>query len=156
MSAVLSFLGGSLFRMLAGQVMEWWNKAQEQKHEIERMREQEKIDAAQHARNLEAIRLQADLGVQTIRVQGEQRVAEIETQGWAAAVATATKPTGIYIVDLANGLIRPAAACIALYLWVVALNAAGWHMTDWDKELVGVILGFYFASRVMTQGRRPA
>ena len=29
-------------------------------------------------------------------------------------------------------------------------------MTEWDRELVGVIIGFYFATRVMNRDKRAA
>lgn len=149
MSAIISFLGGSAFRLIWGQISEFLTERQNHKHEVERMKLQEQLDASQHARNLESIRLQADLGVREIRVKAEADTSRIETEGWAAAVASAHKPSGIYLVDLWNGIIRPLAASIAIFLWVFALNEAGWKMSDWDKELVGVILGFYFATRVM-------
>lgn len=150
MGAIISFLGGSIFRAIWGEVSGAWTAYQDHKHEIERMKLQAELDAAQFQRNQDAIRLQAELGVKTIVAQGEVDMSRIETEGWAAAVASANKPTGILVVDLWNGCIRPLAASIAIFLWVIALNAQGWKMGDWDKELVGVVLGFFFASRVMT------
>lgn len=150
-SALFSFLGGSAFRLIWEQISGWLNARQEHAHELERLRMQAELDAAQHARNLEAIRVQAELGVQTIRVQGEQDVARSEVDAWAAAVANAGKPSGIWLVDAWNGSIRPLAASISIFLWVVALNANGWKMTDWDRELVGVVLGFFFASRALVK-----
>lgn len=149
-SAILSFLGGSVFRAVWGEISSWMNARQEHAFEIERMRLQGNLDGEAHTRNLESIRVQAELGVKTIQVQGEADIGRLELEGWSQAVASANKPTGIATVDIWNGVIRPAAASIALYLWVVALNAQGWKMGDWDKELVGVILGFFFASRVLT------
>lgn len=153
-SAIFSFLGGSAFRLIWEQISGWLNARQEHKHEVERLRLQAEVDAAQHARNLESIKLQAELGVQTIRVQGEQTINAIEAEAWAGAVQQAAKPTGIWIVDVWNGVIRPLAASIAVFLWVVALNAQGWKMSDWDRELVGVILGFFFATRSLLPGRK--
>lgn len=157
-SAIFSFLGGSAFRMVWGEVAAWFTAKQDHSYEIERLRLQGELDAAQHARNQEAIRLQAELGVKTIQVQAEADVARIaadiervESEGWASAVANATKLTGIKVVDIWNGIIRPLAATIALVLWVKALNTHGWTMTDWDKELVGVIMGFFFASRELNK-----
>lgn len=147
MSAILSFLGGSIFRMIWGEISAWMTAKQDHAHEIERMRLQGELDAAQHGRNLDAIRVQADLGVKTIQVQAESNIGQIETEGWAAAVKDAMRPTGIFLVDLWNGIIRPLAASIAIILWVLALNEQGWKMGEWDKELVGVVLGFFFASR---------
>lgn len=146
-SALLSFLGTSAFRMLWGEVAAWYTAKQEHAHELERLKLQGELDAAAHERNQAAIRLQAELGVKTIQVQGDIDISKIEADGWANAVANAAKPTGIKLVDAWNSSIRPLAATIALVLWVRALNQAGWVMTDWDKELVGAVMGFFFASR---------
>ena len=151
MSAVVSFLGGSVFRMIFGWFSSWWDKKTDHKYELERMELQGKLDADQHTRNQEAIRLQAELGVKTIQVQGEIDLEKIDAAGFYDVVKEATKPTGIKLVDTWNGIIRPLAATIAILLWVRALNEAGFVMSAWDKELVGVILGFFFASRVMQQ-----
>lgn len=153
-SAILSFLGGSVFRMVWGEVSSWITARQDHRFEVERMRLQGDIEAAQHTRNLEAIKVQAGLGVQTIRVQAEADVGKLETEGWAAAVRQAMQPTGIAWVDAWNGIIRPLAASIAILLWVLALNTQGWKMSAWDRELVGVVLGFFFASReLMKRGK---
>lgn len=149
-SAIFSFLGGSVFRAIWGEVSTWMTAKQDHQFELEHLRLQGDLDAAAHARNMDAIRLQAELGVKTIQVQAEADVGRIEMEGWAAAVSASQKPTGIWVVDVWNGVIRPLAASIAIFLWVIALNAQGWRMGDWDKELVGVVLGFFFASRVMT------
>jgi hypothetical protein len=146
-SALLSFLGGSVFRMVWGEIAALLTARQDHRHEIERLKLQAETDAAQHARNLEAIKVQADLGVQTIRVQAEADIGGIEAQAWGNAVAALQQPTGIWAVDFWNGIIRPLAASIAIVLWVLALNSQGWQMGEWDKELVGVVLGFFFASR---------
>lgn len=150
-SAIFSFLGGSAFRLIWEQISGWLKARQDHAHELDRLRLQGEMDAAQHGRNLESIRVQAELGVQTIRVQGEADATRGEVDAWAAAMANAAKPTGIWLVDAWNGIIRPMAASIAIVLWVVALNAAGWKMSDWDRELVAVILGFFFASRSLVK-----
>lgn len=150
-SALFSFLGGGVFRMLLGEVSTWLTKRQDHSYEIERMRVQGDLEAAQHGRNLEAIRVQAELGVQTIRVQGEADLSRIDASGFYETVREAQRPTGILVVDMWNGVIRPAAATIALVLWVLALNEAGWKMGEWDKELVCVIMGFYFVSRQLAK-----
>lgn len=150
-TALFSFLGGSVFRMIWGEIASWMTAKQEHAHEIERMRAQGDLEAAQHARNLESMRLQSEIGVQTIRVQAEADTQRLEIEGWAGAVREAMRPTGVFIVDVWNGVIRPLAASIAILLWVFALNEQGWRMGDWDKELVGVILGFFFASRELSK-----
>ncbi|MDW3682924.1 hypothetical protein RA280_14440 [Cupriavidus sp. CV2] len=153
-SAILSFLGGSAFRLIWEQISQAWTANQEQQHEIERMRLQGELDAAAHERNLASIKLQADLGVKTIAVQAEADLARIDAATFGQAVVESMKPTGNWIVDTWNGIVRPAAASIALVLWCVALNAQGFKMGDWDRELVGVILGFFFAVRVLSSRGR--
>lgn len=152
LSAILSFLGGSAFRMIWGELSAAWTKRQEQSHEIERMRVQAELEAAQHQRNMEALRVQAELGVKTIQVQGEADVARIEAEAFSRSQADAAKPSGIYIVDLWNGMVRPAAATLALWLWLRALWAQQWAMQGRDWDLVCAILGWFFADR--TLGKR--
>lgn len=154
MSAILSFLGGAAFRMIWGQLASIWTKAQDHKHELAMLQIQADLDDKRHARDCERLRLQAELGVKEVMVQADADMARIEASAWMQAASRATDRTGVFLVDLWNGTIRPAAASIALYLWVVALNTQGWKMSDWDRELVGVIIGFYFASRVLSRDRR--
>lgn len=154
MSAILSFLGGAAFRMIWGQLASIWTKAQDHKHELAMLQLQADLDDKRHARDCERLRLQAELGVKEVMVQADADMARIEASAWMQAATRATERTGVFLVDLWNGVIRPAAASIALYLWVFALNVQGWKMSDWDRELVGVIIGFYFASRVLSRDRR--
>lgn len=150
-SALFSFLGGSAFRMLWGEIAAWVSSKQEHSHEIERMRLQAELDAAQHARNLEAQRLQAELGIKEIAVRSEADLALKDLDVWGKAIDNAGKATGFMLVDVWNGIIRPLVATIAVILWVLALNSQGWKMTEWDKEIVGVVFGFFFASRELAK-----
>ena len=150
-SALFSFLGGSAFRMLWGEIAAWVSSKQEHSHEIERMRLQAELDAAQHARNLEAQRVQAELGIKEIAVRSEADLALKDLDVWGKAIDNAGKATGFMLVDVWNGIIRPLVATIAVILWVLALNSQGWKMTEWDKEIVGVVFGFFFASRELAK-----
>lgn len=154
MSALISFLGGSAFRLIWDRISGWLEARQDHKQEIERLRVQAEMEAAAHVRNIESIRLQSELGIKVIESQREADVAGIEAGGWAAAVAQAQKPTGVFFVDAWNGIIRPGAASVALGLWVFALAGQGWQMTEWDRSLVGVVLGFYFAARSIFVAKR--
>ncbi len=153
MSALLSFLGGSAFRMLFGEISSYFSKRQEHKFETQRMLLQGKLDGEQHARNLAAQRLQAELGIKTVQVQAEAAVNEIEADAWRQAVSRANAPTGIRWVDAWNAIIRPAygTAGLALWMWFefrhMALN--GWVVTAWSLDLMAVIIGFYFADRTL-------
>jgi len=145
-SALLSFFGGSAFRMIWGEVSSWLNKRQDHSFEIERLRLQAEHDAAQHARNLEAIKVQAELGVQTIRVAAEGEVDKIAADAWREAVKATTASTGIWLVDLWNGVVRPLLATVAIAAWIG--NFCGWWvLAENDWYLVGAVLGIYVADR---------
>lgn len=147
MSAILSFLGGSAFRLIWGEISAHLTARREHAFELDRMKLAEDHAEKQHARNLAAIKLQADLGVKTIEVQADADERREEAAAWRAAVAAAFKPTGIRWVDAWNSSIRPAYATIALALWLLSLHARGWIPTPWDLELMSAIAGFFFADR---------
>lgn len=150
-TALLSFLGGSAFRMIFGEVSSWMTKKQDHAQEIERLRLQGEMDAAQHARNLEAIRVQAELGVKTIQVQAESAISQIETDAWSKLVDSTTRLTGIKWIDTWNGSIRPALASLAMLVVIAQIVVNGFTLTDWDRELVAAILGIYLADRQLSK-----
>ena len=149
--ALFSFLGGSVFRMIWGEVSAWYNKKQDHQFEIERMKMQNALDDRQHQRTQEALRLQNELGIKVIAAQGEADVATAEAEAFAKAMDNAFKPSSYAFVDIWNGIVRPSAATIALGLWVLKLYSQGWKMDDWDVALVGMVLGFFFADRSLSK-----
>lgn len=150
-SALFSFLGGSVFRMVWGELSAWFKAKQDHAYEIERMRLQGELDAAQHARNLEAIRVQSELGVKVIEAQREADIGRTEADAWLDAVRSVGRQTGIKFVDVWNGVIRPGLATIAIVAVVAEIVALGFLMTEWHKELFGAILGIYVADRSLAK-----
>lgn len=150
-SAVLSFLGGSAFRMLWGEVSAWLNKKQDHEHEIERMRLQADLDAAQHSRNLESIRVQAELGVKTIAVQAEADIGRIEAEGWLEAVKATGKTVGIAWVDAWNAAIRPGGATWAIAMLTLDAFALA-KVGENTAQVCFAFLGLFVADR--TLGKR--
>lgn len=146
-SALFSFLGGSVFRMVWGEVASYFDRQQEHQFEVERLKLQGDLDAANHQRAMEALKVQSELGIKTVEAQAEAAVGQAEADAFTAAMQNAFKATGILAVDLWNGVIRPAGASIALLLWVGKLAAQGWKMDEWDTQLAGAILGFFYADR---------
>lgn len=149
--AIFSFLGGSAFRMIWGEVVAWKNKKLDHEQEMARMQLQAELDDKAHQRTQDALRLQAQLGIQTIEAKAEADVSELEAAAFNTAMGEAFKPSGIKLVDVWNGVIRPFAASLALYLWFRKLDGQNFTMTDWDYTLVGTILGFFFASRELAK-----
>lgn len=146
-SALVSFLGGSAFRMIWGEVSAYFTKRQDQKNEMARMELQGKLDAEAHARNLASIKLQADLGVKTIQVQGDVEISKIDTAAWAQAVGDVGKATGIKFLDIWNGSVRPALATLAGVMLIMESIKNGWGPTEHVLIVCDAILGIYVADR---------
>ena len=152
-AALLSFLGGSVFRMIWGEVSHWLTARQDHTFEIERLRLQADIDAAQHARNLEAIRVQADLGVKTIQVQAEAAIGELEAQSWLEAVKGTTRTVGIAWVDAWNAVIRPGVATWAIVMMTLG-EVGAMVLSDNTLAVASAALGIYLADRnLMKRGK---
>ena len=146
-SALLSFLGGSVFRMLFGEISSWMNKKQDHAHEMDRMRLQGELDNSQFLRNQDALRLQAELGVKLVQVQAEAVVDQIEADGWLAAVKGTTQTIGIWFIDAWNGVIRPFVATWAVIMVTLHFAQTGWVLDDNGWSICGAALGIYLADR---------
>lgn len=149
-SALFSFLGGSVFRMIWGEVSEFVNKSQDHKHEMEALRLQADLEDKKALQELERMRVASELGIKELEVKTNAEIEGKDADAFIAAMATVNVKTGNWFIDAWNGSIRPAAATTALLLWWFCLYTQGFVLTEWDKELVGVILGFYFAHRVFS------
>lgn len=141
-SALISFFGGSVFRMVWGEVSAWLTAKQQHAQDIESLKLKETLDAAAHVRSLESMKVQADLGVKTIEAQS---TADAFTQ----AVKDVGKSTGIVFIDIWNGSVRPALATASLIVICAEVIRNGFVLNDWDRELVGAILGVYVADRAL-------
>lgn len=148
--ALLSFLGGSAFRMVWGEISSFFSKRQDHKHEMARMELQAKLDAQTHERNLAAIKLQADLGVKTIQVQSDADVNRIEADAWLEAVKSTTRNSGIALIDGWNAAIRPAVATWA----VLMLTLESFKiilLTEFVVNVCSAALGMYLADRALAK-----
>lgn len=155
MSAILSFLGGSAFRLIWSHVAEYLNKHQEHKQEVERMRIQGQLDAQRHQQDCQRLQLQAELGIKEVMVHADAEVGKLEAEAFVEAMKNAIpKPTGIKWVDAWNNILRPFGVSMAYMLVILELATVNFMMTDWHRSLVGTMIGFIFASRELAKGRR--
>ena len=152
-TSLFSFLGGSVFRMLLGEISAWLTQQQDHKHELDRMHLQAELERSQHERNMESIRVQAELGVKTIQVQADAAISELETQGWVEAVKGTTKTVGVKWVDAWNAVIRPGTATWSLV--VMTLGELGvMVLSDDTLSVAAAALGIYLADRnLMKRGK---
>jgi hypothetical protein len=146
---ILEFLGGAAFRVIAGQIISVWTKYQDHKHEKELLLLQAQLDDKAAERQMQQQRLAAELQVRTVEIQRDADVQREEAIAFRSAMSEAFKPTGIKWVDAWNGTIRPAFATTVLFLWYKALYAQSFVPSEWDKDMMGMVAGFFFADRQM-------
>jgi hypothetical protein len=148
MTSLISFLGGNAFRMIWGEVSHWLTAKQDHKMEMERMELQSAGDAAEHARNLESIKLQADLGVKTIQVQSDADIANIEAGAWGEVVESTTRTIGVAWVDAWNAIIRPGVATWSIAMLTFAEFGA-FVLSENAAMVCSAALGIYLADRTL-------
>lgn len=146
-SALLSFLGGSAFRMIWGEVSAFITARQEHRQELDRLRLQGELDAAAHARQMESIKAQHDMGVELIRVQAGADLDKVDAEIFGRAVAMTGQPTGYAFVDIWNGVIRPALATECMALVTLHFYRHNWTLDEQGWALVGAALGIFVADR---------
>lgn len=150
MSGLISFLTGSVFRMVWGEFAAFITKHQEYKQEIELTKLQATIANETHARNLEALKIQHNLGVERIYVQQEVTNAEGELDAWVEATKSINIKTGVKWIDGWNQAIRPAIATIAIMCIVVEIFMLG-YLTEFHREVFGAALGLFLADRALSK-----
>lgn len=149
-SAVLSFLGGTTFRMLWGEVAAWLSKRQDHKHELERMRLSAELEGARFARQQEAVKLHADLGIKVIEAKSEAAVSEVEAEAWLAAVKATGRKVGVAWVDAWNAAIRPGVATWAV-LMLTLEGFAVIALSEGSASVCFAALGLYLADRTLAK-----
>lgn len=145
-TSILSFLGGSAFRMIWGELAAWVTKKQDHQFEVERMRIGAELDAAAHARNIEAIRVQAELGVKTIQVQAEADLERIDADTFGEGVRRVGRQTGLRLIDGWNAAITPAVATWSVVMLTLA-EIGAFIMSENTAAVCFAALGLYLADR---------
>lgn len=149
MGALLSFLGGGLFRMVWGEISSAWTAHQDHKHEMERMRFQSEQDDRQHTRQMEMVKLQHTQGVEVVRVQGEIDLTKIDALTFQTGVELTGKTTGFKWVDGWNAAIRAALATEMMVLISLHYYRHNWVLDAGGWELAGAALGVFVADRTL-------
>ena len=150
-SAILSFLGGSAFRMIWGEVSAWVNKKLEHEQEMERLEANERYSAAQHARNLEAIKVQADMQIKVVEVQAQSEMEQLDAQTFLEGVKATTVRTGIKWVDAWNQTIRPGVATWAVLMLSLEAFALIGAIEGGTREVCYAALGLFLADRTLAK-----
>ena len=146
--ALLSFLGGSAFRMIWGELSAWLNNRQDHQHEIERLRLQADLDERAHQRRMESVRFEAEQQVKIIHVQAEAAVTQIEAEGWLEAVKATGRKVGVAWVDAWNSAIRPGLATWGVVMLTLEAFALA-QITEGTASVIFAALGIFVADRTL-------
>jgi len=153
MGGLISFIGGSAFRLICGEISHYFTASQEHKQEIERMQLANTEAAAQHARNIESLKLQNDLDVKIVHVKSEAAIDEIDADGRNEVVKSTARVIGIAWIDAWNASIRPALATWAVIMLTLS-DFGVITISAFVVEVAGSILGVYVADRqLMKRGK---
>lgn len=145
-TAIFSFFGSQVFRMIWGEVSSWLTARQDHRHEMQRREFEAQEADKQHQRNLASIQLQADLGEKQILLQAQAAVDEVEARAWLEGVKATALVTGVKWIDGWNAAIRPFVATWSVVM-VFGNYLAWWKLDDQGWALVGAALGLYLAER---------
>ena len=153
MTAIISFLGSAVFRWLLEKVFSIVERKQDHEQELQSIKLQAEVDAAQHLRNLEMLRIQADLKLDLIK---EETRGECEAAEGAAVVelTKSAKPTGILWLDGWNGAIRPFVSTVCVALWFMSLLNRDFALQEFDLALIGSVIGWHFGTRSLMPGKK--
>lgn len=157
MGAILSFLGGGIFRMIWGEVSAFLTARQEHAFELARMDKQAELEDKRAERMASGLRLQAELGVKTIEVQAEAAERQADALAFLEGVKGTALITGVAWVDAWNATIRPGVATWAVIM--LSLEALGWlaalgggkELADGTKQVIYAALGLYLADRTLAK-----
>jgi len=153
MTALLSFLGSAVFRWLLEKVFSLTERKQDHAQEIELMRAQAEVEAAQHLRNLEMMEIQSRLKLDLVKEEHRGAFEEAEGMALVESIKSA-RPTGIGWVDAWNGIIRPLVSTVCVYLWFMALYSRDFALAEFDLALIGAVIGWHFGTRSLLPGKK--
>lgn len=152
-SALVSFLGATSVRLFLTHIIETWKANKEHKFEMAMLKVQDEIEQHIHDRNLQALRVQKDLGMLDVATGKAFDLVALDNARFDEAVAEIKKPSGWNFLDKYNSFIRPALATFCIVAWGLSLHSRAWVLSSWDLELISATLGVFVGSRIHSTGR---
>lgn len=154
-SGVISFLGGTAFRWLLGEVLGFFKARQEHQAEIERLRLQHEQARDRQVWQREAVKAAADAGIKVIEAQSEAaREAAANAAHLAAVEGVNQASQRADWIGAWNASIRPALATVSILLLVgQALWPASVVLSALVLDLICAVLGVFVGERIRARGQ---
>lgn len=154
MSAIMSLLGGTAFRLVLGFIFELLRDWQSHRFEVERMRVMSETEDHKHKRDVELAKLHKELGIEVVGIEREgHAMTEASLADVRSAMDLVSKPSGNKVIDIWNSAVRPGLATFCITVWGLYLYQKGWVLGPWDLELIAATLGIFIGSRISSTGR---
>jgi hypothetical protein len=153
MTAILSFLGSAVFRWLLEKVFNIVERKQDHGQELERIKMQAEVDAAQHLRNLEMLEVQSRLKLDLVKEEHRGAFEAAEGEAFIESIKAA-KPSGIPWIDAWGGTIRPMVSTVCVGIWLASFVQRGFVANEFDLALIGSVIGWHFGTRSLMPGKK--
>ena len=152
MGGLLSFLGGTAFRWLFGEALDFLKRRQELAHEMQLMALTHEQDRDKHQWQQEAIKAHAEMGIKVIEAQSEAD----ERRGAADAFLAAVK--GVQEASKRpdwigkwNASINPLLATVAIFC-LVGESLHWMTLSPLFSEVACAALGVFVGKRIREKG----
>lgn len=148
--SLFSFLGGTVFRLVFGEIMAFLNKRIDHAHELAMLDKQQALEERRAVLQQAAAEQQTKLGIEMIAAQREAAADLLDGETFLMGVKATMIQTGIRWIDGWNALIRPGAATWAIVM--LTLEAAALlTLSDDCREVVSAALGLFLADRSLAR-----
>ena len=154
MGGLISFLGGTAFRWLVGELLGWLKARDERAAELAMLRLQHDLDRERHQWQQDAISAQAAAGVRVIEAQSQALAGAAADAAFVGAVQGVTAATQRSDwIGAWNASIRPALASVAILLIAAQAVAPGAVLlSPLVLELICAVLGVFVGERIRARG----
>jgi hypothetical protein len=150
MIEILSLLGGAGFRALFGGVLEYLNKRQDHKYELERLDRQTQNEILLAEIRAKHASAEADARLRQVAAEYTGKVELADAEAFGRAFEIANKPTGMTIPDWLSAMVRPGITYVYLGFFIYTRVTHGpFEWGEPDTVLFHSLFGFWFMDRAM-------
>lgn len=155
MGGLISFLGGTAFRWLFGELLGWLKVRDERAAELAMLRLQHDLDRERHQWQQDAIAAQAQAGVRVIEAQSQAVAGAAANAAFLAAVqGVSTASARADWIGAWNASIRPALATVGIVLVAAqSIAPATVTLSPLVLELICAVMGVFVGERIHAKQR---
>lgn len=152
-SGLISFLGGTAFRWLFGEALEFLKRRQETAAEIQMLRLQHDLERERHQWQQQAIQAHAEMGIKVIEAQADAAERTGAAEAFLAAVQGINQASQrADWIGAWNAAIRPLLATVAIAA-LLGESLGLMTLSALFAEVSCAVLGVFVGERIRARGR---